>query len=249
MTWSALTCSAVASAATPAYAEVREALAEGRYVEAGALAEALAGERPSAAAYEALALAHLRQGRLAPAVWALRSATALGGSGAPTGRLRDEVYAELPSELRPLPRRGISAAAAWTTRTLGPNALAGVALLALLVAGGLAALSVSGVRRSLGIRTTAGTAAVVGLLSLWIALRQNTLALPQEAVVLAEAPLQQAPSAGAPEARPLPAGTVVRIGERLSGYCAVTLPTGEEGWVSADVLRAVEPLRTAAAEE
>ena len=225
------------------YPEALLLLANGEYEAAAERVRASTETLPNIATYELLALAEARSGRAGEAVWALRSAAALGGTESGAKELRSEVYAEIPADLRPLPRRGVDAVAAWTTRVAGPNAAALVALVGVLVVGGL------GLRYLLsrapgggGLAGGAVTAMLIAVGGLWIALRQNALAHPDEAVTIEPTSLRTAPSAEAPLVRELTAGAVVTTGERLAGHVAVVLPTGAEGWVVEGSLRTVAPL-------
>ena len=234
---------AAGHATSSAYAEARRSLIAGDYARAASLARGLAEEAPSEATYRLLALAESRSDRLAEAVWALRSAAALG---APTERamIVEEVYAPLPPELRPLPRRGISAVASAVTRSPVPQLPAGLALAsALALAVITATWLIDPGRIPVGVRWGGGAlAALLLLVGLLLAFRQNRLAHPAEAVVLAKAPLLEAPGEAAPTVRELPAGAVVTAGEQLGDYVAVSLPSGKTGWVEAGVLRPVAPL-------
>ena len=250
-----LTLSLTASAALLARAEdgdyerARALLMEGDYAAAAEVSSALAARAPSQATYRLLALAQSRLDRPAEAIWAYRSAAALG---APTAEsmIVEEVYAPLPPALRPLPRRGINAFVSVVTRSPVPQFFAGLGLLA-----GLALVALFVLRLFAPSRLPAGgfvaggsVALITLLVSLFLAFRQNALAHPSEAVVLAKAPLREAPGAAAPELAELPRGAVVRTGEVLSGMTAVTLPSGKTGWVESDVLRSVAPLEVDALE-
>ena len=229
------------SAYASTYREARAALDEGRVAEAVAAAEEMLATGPDAATYELLSLAELRRGRQAQAAWALRNAAALGGT-ATSAAVAEEVYADLSIGLRPLPRRGLPATAAWVTRTLGPNAAALLALALGLAGFGVLAwwLLRRGSNSRLGV--AGATLLLLATCCLYLAFRQNALAHPREAVVLAEAVLRDAPADAAPEQRTLPPGAVVETGEALSGYLAVVLPTGERGWLREGEMRSVAPL-------
>ena len=239
----AIAVAGVPAGATTPYADARTALAQGRADQAASLAEALLAEGPDAATYELLSLAELRRGRRAEAVWALRNAAALGGAP-PSPALAEAVYADLPPGLRPLPRRGLPALAAWGMRVGGPNAAALLALVASLLAGGVLARRVLRPRTGASGPVAGAALLAVAALCLYVAFRQNRMGHPREAVVVEEAVLREAPADGAPELEALPAGAVVATGEELSGYTAVVLPTGRRGWLRGDVLRAVAPLGT-----
>ena len=227
------------------YRRARARLMDEEYAEAARVSSALAARAPSQATYRLLALAQSRLGQPAEAIWAYRCAVALG---APTSQsmIVEEVYAPLPPSMRPLPRRGIDALAGAVTRSPVPQLFASLALLAGL---GLAAAFTlrlfAPAKLSAAGFILAGSAALLVLVTgLWLAFRQNTLAYPPEAVVLAEAPLREAPGIAAPELTELPRGAVVETGEVLSGMTAVTLPSGKTGWVESDVLRPVAPMDT-----
>ena len=225
------------------YERARALLMDGNYTAAAEVSSALAARAPSQATYRLLALAQSRLDRPAEAIWAYRCAAALG---APTAKsmIVEEVYAPLPPALRPLPRRGINAFVSAVTRSPVPQLFAGLGLLAGVALAALFALRLHAPSRlpASGFIVGGSAALLVLLASLFLAFRQNSLAHPSEAVVLAEAPLREAPGAVAPELAELPRGAVVQTGEVLSGMTAVTLPSGRTGWIEADALRSVAPL-------
>ena len=206
---------------------------------------------PSAAAYHGFAEASLNLGDLSAATWALRNAELLGGTPN-LGQLERRAYANLASDLIPLPISGIDRLAARTNGLSFPNL---AALLALLSAAALTGLLVRQVthRRDEAFGTPWPAillSLAIGVLGLWVAFRQNELVHRTEAVVFGidSAPtsdtlsLRTAPSAGAPTERPLPLGTVVTTGETLSGFTQVVLPTGEQGWLPTNRLWPIRPL-------
>lgn len=215
----------------------------GDYAAAARVATTLVEQVPSDAGYRLLAIAEARQGHSGEAVWALRSATALG---APTAGVKivEEVYAPLPLDLHPLPHRGITAFVAVITRSLAPQLPSALALLAAAVAALLATVRLVRPDRQAARASSISVAVAlcVSGASLWLAFRQNALARPAEAVVLAEAVLRRAPAEDAPASRTLPAGAVVATGEELGGFVAAELPNGQEGWIAIGSIRRVAPL-------
>lgn len=234
---------ALASVYAQTYTEARQQLMDGDYAAAAQTASALVERAPSTSAYRLLAVARSRRNQVGEAVWALRSASALGAATSRSAAA-EETYATLPLDLRPLPRRGIDALAGTLSRSPVPQLPSALALGAALAACVFAVRWLLGGAHGRQGGATLGLtfSLLLALLCLGLAFRQNTLARPHEAVVLAKAPLRGAPADNAPEVRELPEGTVLETGEDLGGYVAVELPTGQEGWVAALALRRVAPL-------
>lgn len=205
---------------------------------------------PSAAAYQGFAEANLNLGNLPAATWSIRNAELLGGT--PTlGQLKRRTYADLPSDLLPLPLSGIDALAGFANRLPVPNLPSLLALLSFVLLAALLVRQISH-RRDRSFETpwlAMGSSLAVGIVALWLAFRQNELVQGSEAVVFSDAAapgdtlaLRTAPSAGAPTERVLPLGTVVATGETLSGFTQVVLPTGEQGWLPTNRLWPIRPL-------
>ena len=218
-----------------------EALDRGDYVEAARLLEEESIAAPSAATYYNLGLAYLRAGERGMAAWAALSSRALGGVDA-TEALLAEVERAAPPELRPL--RPPRLALVWRRlATVGPDDSWAAGALALSLFGGIAG-AIAAARRGSGRprRSWFALAAFAFLGSgacAALALTRADLRSSTSAAVVAETALHAAPSAQSEAIRPLPAGVTLRLGESLAGYYAVTLPTGEAGWVPAAGVRAV----------
>ncbi len=256
---SLIVCACVCGAWTSALAKPADAdayragvaaLAAADFATARASFRASLEDAPSAAAYQGFAEASLAAGDVPAATWALRNAELLGGTST-LAQLKSRAYAEIPSDLVPLPLGGIDGLAAKVGRLPFPNLPALLAVLCFALVG------VSLVRQIARRRDQAFaapwvalvTGLVVGLVCLWVAFRQNTLAHPPEAVALTDGTqavdslqLRSAPSASAPPARLISAGTVVTTSETLAGYTQAVLPTGESGWLPTNRLWPIRPL-------
>lgn len=207
--------------------------------DANALQSELA-ERPSAAGYYDLALAYRERGLLGEAAWALASAEALGASGE-AERLGRDLAAGLPPDLRPLSESAFTAA--WRgLATWPPDNGWALAAMILSVLGGLAL----GARSAKVVEQRRGRLAVAGIGAWLLAIASVALAstrsrmrtTPVIAVVEATG-LYAAPSERSELLRRVPEGVVVRAEELLDGAWAVTLPTGEAGWLPATAVRRV----------
>ncbi len=240
-----------------AYDTAVEALDSGDATSAKENLRSLLSYAPSAAAYQGFAEASLATDDLPSATWAIRSAELLGGTST-LDQLKRRTYANLPSDLVPLPLDGVDGLAARTSRLPFPNLPSLLALLS------LALLAVLLVRQLMYRRDRPFSAPwpalslslAFGTLCLWVASRQNDLVAGSEAVVVFAqrvtpdtAQLKSAPSHSAPDQRSIPAGAVVSAGETLSGYTEVVLPTGESGWLPTNRLWPIRPLAPAWPEE
>ncbi len=240
----------VSAACASAYDCAAERLESGEFAEARQAFRAVLEAGPSAAAYQGYAEACLAIDDVPGATWGLRNAELLGGT-ATLKSLEQRVYADLPSDLVPLPLGGVDGLAGYMSRLAFPNLPALLALLGLAIAAVLSIRQI-GHRRDQPFSTqwpAITGALLLAFLSSWIAFRQNTLARAPAAVSVAESSgvvdtlaIRTAPSPSAPSERTLPSGVVVETGETLSGYTEVVLPTGERGWLPTDRLWPIRPL-------
>ena len=215
------------------YSGAMQALDSARWAEAEALLSSLVQSSPSAAAYYNLALSAQRQGKVGLAAWALASSEALGGVADDEG-LRREIQAQLPPDQIAVDQRTLDRLTQAVTRLLGAPAVAALALLLTWL--GVALWLWGGRWRGLAVLP-----ALLAGLALLLAFRQNTLAHPAVAVVMRPTTLHEAPSAASPALKSLVAGATTTVGEKLSGFQQVVLPTGESGWIEQDALRLVDP--------
>ena len=228
------------------YAQAVRLLGEGRDGEAAGLLRDLAGFYPSAAAFHNLALAELRLGRTPEAVASLLASDALGGVRGHAA-LQRAVLRSVPVELHPLTRGPISVA--WRrAASRGPDGLwAGLALTGLL--GGCILFAVLAWRRGRGLppkrrhgwlRGTAAALLSVGILALALAVTRQRMRGVDQAVVTRRTELRASPTDVGEGLRQLPAGTPLRLDERVGEVAYTRLPTGESGWVAVSDLLPVK---------
>ena len=235
-TVTAVTAAPAVTESTPAtYPEAIAALGRDDWAAAAASLRAIVAREPSAAAYYNLAFAAHELDDRATAVWAAASSAALGGVSG-LRELRRLIEAQVPPEQRGLPPTTLERVTSAVEATVGTNALVGFGLASLLV--GCALLVFVGSRG----RAMAFWALAAALVTGWVAFRQNRLAHPSTAVVATAGPVYTAPSSGSAVVAVVGPGASVDLGERLTGYGAVALPTGQRGWMPLERLLEVDPL-------
>lgn len=211
------------------------AYTEGRYEQAvDDYRSVLDAGYASGALYHNLGNAYARLERVGPAVWAYEKARQLRPEDP---RLRHNLEfvrhrAGLP--LRGLPSRGLAAlVAGWSPLLLF---VGGVLVLSI---GGLGVVFKDALTRHLGVPSSIGwSLGGVGLLLIVVAMGTSYVQeQEQHAVVLnGDVPLRTAPDDAAASDTTLPAGAMLEVRARQSGWTRVRLADRTAGWVPARVL-------------
>lgn len=217
------------------YRQALALLEAGDWEAATVTLEDLVVREPSAAVYYQLAFAAAQRDDVPLAMWAVYSSEALGGVSE-TAALRRQIEATVPAPQRALSTSTLERLVHTAERLLGDSVLVGIALLSAWLGVGFL---LWGGRRARGVGITMLLLAAV---STFVAFRQNQLAQPGQAVVLRSTEVYVAPSASSEAVAELSPGAWVQVGETLTGFTQVELPTGATGWIAVEDLRLIDPL-------